>query len=44
MYCNVLKFSERQVWANIVDQDETAPDQSSLFAILSASFGGATLL
>ena len=26
-YCNVPKFSDRQVWANGVDSDQTAPDQ-----------------
>ena len=36
-YCNDRKFSDRQVWANSVDSDQTAG--STLFAILSASFG-----
>ena len=31
-------FSDRQVWANSVDPDLTAPEGSALFAILSASF------
>ena len=35
------KFSDRQVWANSVDPDQTAPPK--LFAILSASFGLITL-
>ena len=38
------KFSDRQVWANSVDRDQTAPKVSSLIsvyngAILSTSFG-----
>ena len=32
--CNEPKYSDRQVWANSVDPDATAPDT----AILSASF------
>ena len=27
MYRNVPKFSDRQVWANSADPDQTAPDQ-----------------
>ena len=43
-YHDDLKFSDRQVWANSVDPDQTAPrgtvsSGSTLFAILSASFG-----
>ena len=26
-YCNDPKFSDRQIWANSVDPDQTAPDQ-----------------
>ena len=42
-YRNVPKFSDRQVWANNVDPDWTAPrgafwSGSTLFAILSTSF------
>ena len=29
MYSNDLKFSERQVWANSVDPDQTAPSKQS---------------
>ena len=33
------KFTDRQVWANNVDPDQTAPlSGSALFAILSAHF------
>ena len=42
-----LKFSDRQVWANSVDPDQTAPEVcpgSTLFAILSASFGCNTFI
>ena len=52
-YRNVPKFSDRQVWANSADPDQTAPLQtapwgavwsgSTLFAIPSASFGLNTL-
>ena len=46
-YRNVLKFSDRQVWANRADPDQTAPrglgSGSALFAIPSASFGCITL-
>ena len=39
-YRNVPKFLNRQAWANNVEPDQTAPrSDSSLFAILSASFG-----
>ena len=42
-YRNVPKFSDRQVWANSADQDETARravwSGSTLFASPSASFG-----
>ena len=43
-YRNVPKFSDRQVWANSADPDQTAPrgavlSGSTLFAIPSASFG-----
>ena len=43
-YSNVPKFSDRQVWKNSVDPDQTAPrgavwSGSTLFAISSASFG-----
>ena len=34
-YCNYPKFSDRYVWANSADPDQTAP----LFVIPSASFG-----
>ena len=35
--CNFPKFSDRQVWANSVDPDQTAPlSGSTLFAIPSA--------
>ena len=27
MFCNDTKFSDRQVWANSVDPDQTDPDQ-----------------
>ena len=38
------KFSDRQVWANSVDPDQTAPRSgSTLFAIPSARFGHITL-
>ena len=33
------KFLNRQVLENNVDPDQTAPEGSTLFAILSASFG-----
>ena len=44
MYRNFPKFSDRQVWANSVDPDQTAPIRavwsgSTLFTIPSASFG-----
>ena len=38
-YHNNVKFSDGQVWANSKDPDQTAPSGSTLFAILSASFG-----
>ena len=43
-YCMVPKFSDRQVWANSIDPDQTAPrgavwSGSTLFAILCTSFG-----
>ena len=43
-YRNDPKFSDRQVWANSADPDQTAPrgavwSGSTLFAIASASFG-----
>ena len=39
-YRNVPKFSDRQVWANSVDPDQTASrGASTLLAILSTSFG-----
>ena len=38
-YRNVPKFSDRQVWANSADPDQTAPRG----AIPSASFGLITL-
>ena len=42
---NDPKFSDRQVWANSVDPDRTAPSRavgsgSAVFAILSAHCGG----
>ena len=42
-YRSDLKFSDRQVWANSVDPDQTAPTGAvwlgpTLFAIPSASF------
>ena len=40
LYPNDPKFLDRQVWANSVDPDQTAP---TLFAIPSASFGCITL-
>ena len=45
---NDPKFSDRQVWANIVDPDQNAPrgavwSGSTLFAIPSALFGPTTL-
>ena len=48
LYCNDLKFSDRQVWANSTDPDQTAPrgavwSGSTLFAIPAASFGCITL-
>ena len=43
-YCIHPKFSDRQVWANIVDPDQTAVwSGSTLFAILSSSFWLITL-
>ena len=44
-YCNVPKFSDRQVWwANSANPDQTAPRSgSTLFAMPSASFGCITL-
>ena len=36
-YSNDPKFSDRQVWANSVDPDETVWSGSTLFAIPSAS-------
>ena len=43
-YCKNTKYSERQVWANSVDPDQTAPSSAStLFAILSPSFGRITV-
>ena len=47
-YRNFPKFSDRQVWANSADPDQTAPREavwsgSTLFAIPSASFGRITL-
>ena len=38
----MILFSDRQVWANSADPDQTAPG-STLFAIPSASFGCITL-
>ena len=48
MYRNDPKFSDRYAWANSADPDQTAPrgavwSGSTLFAILSASFGLITL-
>ena len=48
VYRNFPKFSDRQVWANIADPDQTAPrgavwSGSTLFAVPSASFGLITL-
>ena len=39
-YSNGPKYLDRQVWTNIVDPDQTAPEGSgsTLFAIPSASF------
>ena len=34
----ILHFRDRQVYGNIVEPDQTAPDQA-MFDILSASFG-----
>ena len=47
-YSNDPKFSDRYAWANSADPDQTAPrgavwSGSTLFAILSASFGLITL-
>ena len=47
-YHNNPKFSDRLVWANSADSDQTAPrgavwSESTLFAIASASFGCITL-
>ena len=52
-YSDVPKSSDSQVWANTVNPDQTAPgsslisqeqsDQSTLFALPSASFGCITL-
>ena len=45
-YRNDPKFLDRQVWANSLDPDHTAPtvwSGSTLFAIPSASFGCITL-
>ena len=49
MYRNGPRFSDRQVWANSADQDQTAPrgsvwSGSSLFAIPTKSFGDISLL
>ena len=47
VYHNGPKFSDRQVWANSADPDQTAPlvcSGSTLFAILSVAFGCITLL
>ena len=50
MYHNGPKFSDRQVWANSIDPDQTAPrgavlSGSTLFAILlDASFSGKATL
>ena len=48
MYRNVPKFSDREVWANSADPDQTAPrgavwSGSTLFAIPSTLFGLITL-
>ena len=48
VYRNFPKFSDRQIWANSADPDQTAPtgavlSGSTLFAIPSASFGCITL-
>ena len=48
VYCNDPKFSDREVWANSADPDQTAPrgaiwSGSTLFAIPSALFGLITL-
>ena len=44
MYRNDPKFSDRYVWANSADPDQTAPLSGyTLFAIPSASFGLITL-
>ena len=40
---NDPKFTDRQVWANSVDPDQTAPKGSALLTIPSASFGPITL-
>ena len=47
-YRNDPKFSDRTAWANSADPNQTAPrgavwSGSTLFAILSASFGLITL-
>ena len=47
-YRNDPKFLDRYAWANSADPDQTAPrgaiwSGSTLFAILSASFGHITL-
>ena len=44
-YRNDPKFSDRYVWANSADPDQTGAvwSGSTLFAILSASFGLITL-
>ena len=48
MYHNDFKYSDRQVWANSVDLEQTAPEVapevavwsgSKPFAILSTAFG-----
>ena len=41
IYSNDPKFSDRYAWANSADPDQTSPvwSGSTLFAILSASFG-----
>ena len=48
VYGNFHKFSDRQVWENSADPDQTAPrgaiwSGSTLFAIPSAFFGCITL-
>ena len=44
LYRNDPKFSDKYAWANSADPDQTAPlSGSTLFAILSASFGLITL-